>query len=55
MKELIGSVVRHGSTTIGGGLAVGGTCTVDTTQQALGAGLALIGFALSVWKRQKTA
>lgn len=55
MNNIIGSILRHGSTTLGGALAVEGACTVDTTQQALGAGLALIGFVWSIYRGQKTA
>lgn len=55
MKEFFGSVVRHGASAIGGGVAVGGACAVDTTEQAIGAAFALLAFGASIWRSRKPA
>jgi len=51
MSAIIGGMVRHAMTTAGGALALSGTCTVDTTQTAIGAIVGGAGFLWSMWNK----
>lgn len=52
MKEAILGVVRHGLTAAGGGLVASGVLDAAAAQTAVGAIVALIGVAWSVWEKR---
>lgn len=53
MKDSILGVLRHVLTTAGGAIAAQGHLSTDEVTTAVGAVLALLGVAWSVWEKRK--
>ena len=51
LSAFIGGVVRHGLTTLGGGLAAGGWISEGDIQTGVGAGMAIFGLGWSMFEK----
>jgi hypothetical protein len=53
MNAIIGLIIRHGLTSVGGALVAKGAVTASEWETAAGALAALVGVALSAWRKYK--
>jgi hypothetical protein len=53
--EMLGGIVRHGLTAVGGYFVATGALDTETMETAIGAIVTLVGVAWSIWAKTKEA